>query len=255
MNAPDSPPTWLDAIAPPFFTASLSSASAAVEPCVPTRSSPIASRMRATLSPSAGVGASDRSTMPKGTPSFFDAARPTSSPMRVILKAVRLITLASWPKSASGSRIDRREHDAGAAHTNVDHALRFPDAVEGAGHERVVLDSVAEHDELGAAEPILRGGELRGLAYDAAHARDGIHVDAGLGGADIHGRAHALRLAQHLRKRREQSVVAAGHALVNERGVTAEKIHADFARGAIERKRERRRSRACRWIRRPARRG
>jgi hypothetical protein len=43
--------------------------------------------------------------MPNGTPSFADAARPTSSPMRVILNAVRLMTLASWPKSASGSRV------------------------------------------------------------------------------------------------------------------------------------------------------
>ena len=32
MNAPDSPPTWDDAMTPPFFTASLSSASAAVVP-------------------------------------------------------------------------------------------------------------------------------------------------------------------------------------------------------------------------------
>ena len=70
---------------------------------MPTRSSPIACSTRATLSPGAGVGASDRSTMPNGTPSFSDAARPTSSPMRVILNAVRLMTLASAPKSAFGS--------------------------------------------------------------------------------------------------------------------------------------------------------
>ena len=32
MNAPDSPPTWEEAITPPFFTASLSRARAAVVP-------------------------------------------------------------------------------------------------------------------------------------------------------------------------------------------------------------------------------
>jgi hypothetical protein len=37
--------------------------------------------------------------MPKDTPSFSEAALPTSSPMRVILKAVRLIVAASVPKS------------------------------------------------------------------------------------------------------------------------------------------------------------
>ena len=40
MNAPESPPTDDDAITPPFFTASVSSASAAVEPGAPAVSSP-----------------------------------------------------------------------------------------------------------------------------------------------------------------------------------------------------------------------
>ena len=44
------------AMAPPFFTASFSSASAAVVPGAPARTTPIASRMSATESPSAGVG-------------------------------------------------------------------------------------------------------------------------------------------------------------------------------------------------------
>ena len=35
MNAPDRPPTWLEAMTPPFFTASLSMASAAVVPWAP----------------------------------------------------------------------------------------------------------------------------------------------------------------------------------------------------------------------------
>ena len=35
MNAPERPPTCEDAMTPPFFTASLSRASAAVVPCAP----------------------------------------------------------------------------------------------------------------------------------------------------------------------------------------------------------------------------
>ena len=88
MNAPESPPTWDEAMTPPFFTASLSSASAAVVPGAPTDSSPISSSTAATLSPTAGVGASDRSTMPNGTPSRADASCATSWPMRVMRKAV-----------------------------------------------------------------------------------------------------------------------------------------------------------------------
>ena len=57
INAPDRPPTWEDAMTPPFFTASFSMARAAVVPWVPQTSSPISSRIRATLSPTAGVGA------------------------------------------------------------------------------------------------------------------------------------------------------------------------------------------------------
>ena len=78
INAPERPPTLEDAITPPFLTASFSSANAAVVPCVPQVSRPIASRMCATLSPTAGVGAKDRSTIPNGTPSIFEAFAPTS---------------------------------------------------------------------------------------------------------------------------------------------------------------------------------
>ena len=84
INAPESPPTLDEAITPPFFTASFSSASAAVVPWVPQHSSPISSRMAATESPTAGVGASERSTMPNGTFSRREASIATSCPTRVI---------------------------------------------------------------------------------------------------------------------------------------------------------------------------
>ena len=60
----------------------------------------MASRICATLSPTAGVGASDRSTMPKGTPSRSEACCATSWPMRVILKAIFLMASEMAPKSA-----------------------------------------------------------------------------------------------------------------------------------------------------------
>ena len=104
MKAPDRPPTWLDAMMPPFFTASFRSARAAVVPWVPQTSRPISSRMRATESPTAGVGARDRSTTPKGTPSRALAAWATIWPILVTRKAVRLIVSATtskgWPRTA-----------------------------------------------------------------------------------------------------------------------------------------------------------
>ena len=101
MKAPDKPPTEEDAITPPFLTASLSIASAAVVPCVPHCSKPISSRIYATESPTAGVGASERSMMPNGTPSIREASLPTSCPMRVILKAVFLMSSATSCSGAS----------------------------------------------------------------------------------------------------------------------------------------------------------
>ena len=100
MKAPERPPTWDDAMTPPFFTASFSRASAAVVPWVPQTSSPISSRMRATLSPTAGVGARERSTMPKGVPRRRDASAATICPMRVIWKAVFFTVSATTSKGA-----------------------------------------------------------------------------------------------------------------------------------------------------------
>ena len=88
MKAPDSPPTCELAMVPPFFTASLSMARHAVVPCAPTAESPISSSTSPTLSLRMGVGARERSTMPKEAPSSRAASLPTSSPMRVILKEV-----------------------------------------------------------------------------------------------------------------------------------------------------------------------
>ena len=76
---------------PPFLTWSLSRARAAVVPGAPTRSNPISSRISATESPIAGVGAKDRSMIPKGMFRRLEASLATSCPTRVILKAVFLI--------------------------------------------------------------------------------------------------------------------------------------------------------------------
>ena len=112
INAPDRPPTWLEAMTPPFLTASLSRARQAVVPQQPQVSRPISSRMLATLSPMAGVGARDRSMMPAGTPSSRETRFATSWPTRVILKAVRLTRLAT---SSMGASLGRRARAARTA--------------------------------------------------------------------------------------------------------------------------------------------
>ena len=78
MNAPERPPTFVLAITPPFFTISVSIASAAVVPGAPAPSMPHSSRIRATESPTAGVGAKDKSSIPKFVLRRFAASEPTS---------------------------------------------------------------------------------------------------------------------------------------------------------------------------------
>ena len=73
------------------------SASAAVVPCAPQLSKPISSKICATESPTAGVGAKDKSTMPKGTNRRREASCATSWPIRVILNAV-FCTMSATPE-------------------------------------------------------------------------------------------------------------------------------------------------------------
>ena len=78
IKAPLNPPTFVLAITPPFFTMSVSMARAAVVPGAPAPSRPISSRIRATESPTSGVGARERSRIPKLTPKRAAASVPTS---------------------------------------------------------------------------------------------------------------------------------------------------------------------------------
>ena len=83
---------------PPFFTWSFKSASAAVVPGAPAYSKPISSKISATESPIAGVGAKDRSIIPNGIPNFLEASCATSWPTLVTLNAVFLIVSQSTSK-------------------------------------------------------------------------------------------------------------------------------------------------------------
>ena len=83
MNAPERPPTAEDAKLPPFLTASFSIITAAVVPGAPIFVMPIDWYISPTESPTAGVGASARSTIPNLIPSAAATSWPISSPTRV----------------------------------------------------------------------------------------------------------------------------------------------------------------------------
>ena len=68
----------------------------------------------------------------------------------------------------------------------MDHAVRLAHPMEGACHEGVILRGIAEHHQLGTADALLVGSQFSGLLDDLTHELDGIQVEAGLGGADVH---------------------------------------------------------------------
>ena len=89
------------AIIPPFFTASVSNAKAHVDPGPPQCSIPMSSMIFATLSPTAGVGASDRSIEPKSTFILLATSSPINSPALTILKETRFMVSHSSMKFPS----------------------------------------------------------------------------------------------------------------------------------------------------------
>ncbi len=115
-------------------------------------------RISPTLSPTVGVGASERSTMPNATPSSAATSRPISSPTRVTRKLVILISSARSPKvsfSLHGQAAPQGAADhARPGDADVDGGLGLAGAHVGPGHEGVVFGDVGEHDQLGAAEAL-----------------------------------------------------------------------------------------------------
>ena len=117
-------------------------------------------------------------------------------------------------------------HHTGAGNAHVDDAVRLTHAVERARHKGVVLHSVAEHHQLGAAQTVLVSRQMGRLLDDAAHTGHRVHVDAGLGAAHVDAGAHQIGLGQRLGDGAQQQLVAFAEALLHQRGIAAQKVHA-----------------------------
>ena len=98
--------------------------------------------------------------------------------------------------------------------------------MEGAGHEGIVVGSVAEYDELRAAEAVAFGRGLGGLLDDIAHEAHGVHVDARLRGADVDARAYEVGFGERLGDRADQQLIGFRHAFADQSGISAEKVDA-----------------------------
>ena len=122
-----------------------------------------------------GVGARERSTMPKGTHSRREASFATSCPMRVILKAVFLTMFATSVRSP------RPPFGAGARttpgpDTPVDDAVGLARTVEGPSHKGVVLRRVTEDHQLGGAHTLAVGRRTRRFAANRVPSCHSVHM-------------------------------------------------------------------------------
>ena len=68
-------------------------------------------------------------------------------------------------KILSADGIHRAFYNARSAYAYIDHAFRLSDAVECAGHKRVILRRIGKHHETRAVRASGRGGKLRRLFY------------------------------------------------------------------------------------------
>ena len=132
-------------------------------------------------------------------------------------------------------RIQCAGDDTRTGNAHVDHGVALGDAVEAASHERIVVRHVAEGHELDAAVGVVVGGALGNVLDDVAEQFDRVHVDAGLGGTDVHGRADDVGLGKGLRQGADEQLLGRGHGLGDECGVAADQVDADFLGRLVKR--------------------
>ena len=146
-----------------------------------------------------------------------------------------LDALGHLVKGPALDALQRVVHHARPGYADAHDRVGLAHAVERTRHERVVLDRVAEHDELRAAKSIAFLCQLGRLFDRLPHKAHSVHVDARLCRGDVDAGADQLRLGQRLRDGGDQPPVAGGHALLHERGKAADEIHAAGLCGAVHR--------------------
>ena len=101
--------------------------------------------------------------------------------------------------------------------------------MESTGHKGIVLGSVAEDDQFGAANTIPICGEKGGLLDLMTHERNSIHIDTGFGRTNVDRAAHVFGDRQSLGNGVNQLQISSGKAFVNKGRVAADKVDADSA--------------------------
>ncbi len=131
-------------------------------------------------------------------------------------------------------RTDCRIDHTRTTHAHVDDAVGFADAVESAGHERVVLGRIGKDDQLCAADAAAITGQLGGLLDNSPHQGHGIHVDACLGGRHVDRGTDLFRHGKRPGDRGDEPEVAGCHPFLHQGAEAADEIDARLVRGTVQ---------------------
>ena len=125
-------------------------------------------------------------------------------------------------------------YDARSGDADVQDAVCLGNAMEGAGHERVIIRCITENDELRAGAGVGVCGTLCRFTNHLAHETNGVHIDTGLRGAEVDAGADDLGFGERLWDRTHQHLIRRGHALLADGRETAEEIDPDRLRSLVK---------------------
>ena len=185
--------------------------------------------MCATESPTAGVGAKDRSTIPKGTPSRRDASVPDQLTHPGNFKRRFLDDIRNIGQIAPSGHLVSAARTTPGPETPT---LMTQSGSPGPWNAPAIkgLSSGALQNTTSLAAPMQSRSAVssRRLADHFAHYPDRVHVDPGLGGADVHRRADKFRLCQRPRNGFDQFFISCGKSFVYQSRIAADKVDPHF---------------------------
>ncbi len=129
--------------------------------------------------------------------------------------------------------------DTRSGNADVDDGIGFRYTVKCSRHEGIVIGRITEDDQFGASDAVALLCHFRGLFDDLSHDADGVHVDAGFGGADIYGSADMLGFREHLRDGLHEVLVGFRHSFGDEGRKATEEIDAGLLCALFEGMRDR----------------
>ena len=116
----------------------------------------------------------------------------------------------------------------------MNYGIALGHAVEGTRHKGIVIRRIAENDQLRTAERAVFRGSSRRFLDHLSHAAHGVHIETGAGGTHIYRAAYPLRPRERLGDGVDQQRLRLCHAFCDQRGVSADKVDADFLGRAVQ---------------------